>query len=380
MSPWLLRRNGLATAAMSICVAAAVAMPSATAEGPETGRLSSIGLLDPAWSFAAAAASFGVVYTTTDQHGMPAQASGALYLPAGLPPQGGWPLVVWAHGTAGIGDACAPSRRPQSSRNSAYFDRILADGYAVLAPDYQGLGTAGQFSYYNSNVEGASISDAVAAIRNTPFPLSRRWVVIGQSEGAHAAMSAAASNAEKGGPATGLSGVVATGLRTDPSKSLPEMFRPTSTGSKNQIAYAAYFLASLEEWKLGSVTPYLSDFGKEFVANAAHECLSDLVVRAQGRRPAALFADPDRPTPTFADDVTALAGYPQDRFTSDLMIGYGTDDVDVLPTDTADYGRRLQEANPGIRVTVEEYPGEDHSGAFLASLPDALAFLNAHLR
>ncbi|NKY29954.1 hypothetical protein [Nocardia gamkensis] len=62
------------------------------------------------------------------------------------------------------------------------------------------------------------------------------------------------------------------------------------------------------------------------------------------------------------------------------MIGYGTDDVDVLPTDTADYGRRLQEANPGIRVTVEEYPGRDHSGAFLASLPDALAFLNAHLR
>jgi hypothetical protein len=56
---------------------------------------------------------------------------------------------------------------------------------------------------------------------------------------------------------------------------------------------------SLEEWKPGGVTPYLSDFGKEFVAKAAHECLSDLVVRAQGRRPAALFADPDRPTPTF---------------------------------------------------------------------------------
>ncbi|WP_281874508.1 alpha/beta hydrolase family protein [Nocardia sputorum] len=380
MSTSFLRRSGLLAASIGMCVAVTLGVAPATAESPKAGQLSAFELLDTAWSFPAAAVSFGIGYTTTDQHGAPAQASGALYLPAGLPPLGGWPLVVWAHGTAGIGDACAPSRRPQSERNKTYFDQILNHGYAVLAPDYQGLGTGGQFSYYNANVEGMSIVDAVAALRATPIPLSHRWVVIGQSEGAHAAMSAAALYAEKGGSAPGLSGVIATGLRTDPSTSLPEMFRPTSTGSKNQIAYAAYFLASLEEWKPGSVIPYLSDFGREFVQKAADECLSDLVMRAEGRRPAALFADPDRPTPTFADDITALAGYPEDRFISDLMIGYGTADIDVLPTGTDDYGKRLQELNTGIRVTVEEYAGKDHSGAFLASLPDALAFLNTHLR
>ncbi|MFD8250139.1 alpha/beta hydrolase family protein [Nocardia sp. NPDC059691] len=380
MSLSFLRRSGLVAASISMCVAVTLGVAPATAESPTTGQLSGIELLDPAWTFPKAAVSLGIGYTTTDQHGAPAQASGALYLPPGLPPQGGWPLVVWAHGTAGIGDACAPSRRPQSERNITYFDQILENGYAVLAPDYQGLGTRGQFSYYNTNVEGMSIIDAVAAMRTTPIPLSRRWVLVGQSEGAHAVMSAAGLYAEKGGSATGLSGVVATGLRTDPSKSLPEMFRADSTGSKNQIAYAAYYLASLEELNPGSVTPYLSDFGKDFVERAAHECLSHLVERADGRRPSALVADPDRPTPTFAEDIAALTGYPEDRFTSDLLIGYGTADIDVPPTDTESYGKELQELNPGIRVTVQQYPGKDHSGAFLASLPDALGFLNTHLR
>ncbi|MEU2041720.1 alpha/beta hydrolase family protein [Nocardia niwae] len=380
MSLSLLRRSGLVAASISLCFAVTLGMAPATAQSPAAGRLSAIELLDPAWTFGKAAVSLGIVYTTTDQHGAPAQASGALYLPPGLPPQGGWPLVVWAHGTAGIGDGCAPSRRPQSERNSTYFDRILENGYAVLAPDYQGLGTGGQFSYYNANVEGMSILDAVAALRTTPVPLSREWVVVGQSEGAHAAMSAAGLYTEKGSSAEGLSGVVATGLRTDPSKSLPQMIRPDSTGSKNQIAYTAYYLASLEELKPGSVLPYLSDFGKEYVEKAATECLSNLVARAEGRRPAALFADPDRPTPTFAADIAALAGYPEDRFTSDLMIGYGTADIDVPPTGTEDYGKTLQGLNTEIRVTVRQYPGKDHSGAFLASLPDALAFLNTHLR
>ncbi|MBF6078323.1 alpha/beta hydrolase family protein [Nocardia beijingensis] len=375
-----LRRSGLVAASISMCVAVTLAVAPAAAESPATGQLSAIELLDPAWTFPEAMASFGIGYTTTDQRGAVAQASGALYLPKGLPPEGGWPLVVWAHGTAGIGDACAPSRRPQSERNTTYFDQILDHGYAVLAPDYQGLGTSGQFSYYNANVEGMSIVDAVAAMRATPIPLSRRWVVVGQSEGAHAAMSAAALYAEKGGSAPGLSGVVVTGLRTDPSKSLPEMFRRDSTGSKNQIAYAAYYLASLEELNPGSVTPYLSDFGREFVEKAAHECLSRLVERAEGRRPSALVVDPDRPTPTFAEDIAALTRYPEDRFTSDLRIGYGTADIDVPPTDTEGYGEKLRQLNPGVQVTVQSYPGQDHSGAFLASLPDTLAFLNTHLR
>jgi pimeloyl-ACP methyl ester carboxylesterase len=309
-----------------------------------------------------------------------AEGSGALYVPPGLAPAGGWPLVVWAHGTVGIGDACAPSHQPQTERNSTYFNQILDSGHAVLAPDYQGLGTGGHFSYYNATVEGLSILDAVAAIRSAALPLSKKWVIIGQSEGAHAAMSAASLYADaSSGPAAGLNGVVATGLRTNVSDSVRQELNPTSTGSFLQIGLVAYDLASLQDLYPNRVTPYLSDFGKDYVKTANTECLLGLVARADGRRPAALVVNPDQPTPTFAADMTALASYRQDHFTADIMIGYGTADDVVPPTDTENYAKTLQQRNPGVQVTVQRYQGEDHSGAFLASAPDALAFLDTHL-
>jgi hypothetical protein len=127
------------------------------------------------------------------------------------------------------------------------------------------------------------------------------------------------------------------------------------------------------------VTPYLSDFGREYVETANTECFLELVARADGRRPADLVANPDQPTPTFDADIAALASYREDHFTADIMIGYGTADITVPPTDTENYGKTLQQRNPGIKVTVKKYQDKDHLGAFLASAPDALAFLDTHL-
>ncbi|MGW4245599.1 alpha/beta hydrolase [Nocardia sp. NPDC004722] len=373
------RQAALAAGAVSACAALTATAAPAVADAHDLGRLGGVELLNGAWSFDKAAVSLGITYTTADQRDNQANASAALYLPPGLPPQGGWPLVVWAHGTIGIGNDCAPSHRPQSDRNRSYFNEILSRGYAVLAPDYQGLGTGGKFSYYNTAVESRSLLDAVTAVRSLPVPLTRHWVLIGQSEGAHAVMSAAALYARNPRYAQGLTGVIATGLRTNPAKSLREMFRADSTGSDNQVGYAGYYLAALEELNPGTVTPYLSEFGREYVEKAATECLSDLVADAQSRRPAALVADPNNPTPTFEADIRSLVGYQEDVVPADLMIGYGTADIDVPPADTPAYGPALQSHNPWATITVTAYEGKDHSGAFLASLPDALGFLQRHL-
>jgi pimeloyl-ACP methyl ester carboxylesterase len=377
LAPW---RATLVAIAVTVCAVFMYAVSPATAEASSTGELIRIAPLDSAWAFAAAGLSFEIIYSTKDQRNSSAVASGALYVPRGVAPRGEWPLVVWAHGTVGIGDACAPSHRPQTERNSTFFNKILDSGYAVLAPDYQGLGTGGHFSYYNTAVEGSSILDAVAAIRSASIPLSKKWVVIGQSEGAHAAMSAASLYANShSGPTAGLSGVIATGLHTNISSSLRQLFKRTSTGSMNQVGYAGYYLASLQDLHPDRVTPYLSDFGKNYVEMANTECLPGLVPRAGGRRPADLVADPNQPTPTFEADIAALTSYRDNHFTADILIAYGTADIDVPPTDTENYGKALQQRNPGIHVTVKKYQGKDHNGAFLAAVPDALAFLDTHL-
>ncbi|MFJ9371226.1 lipase family protein [Nocardia sp. NPDC101769] len=374
------RRAAYVLSVWCVFSSAILAGPTAAADELATGQLSKLDVLDSAWSFPNAAASIGLQYTTTDQYGAVAQASAGLYVPRGLPPAGGWPLIVWAHGTVGLADACAPSHQPQSERNRTYFGQILDHGYAVLAPDYQGLGTGGQFSYYNTQVEGHSILDAVAAIRTTPIPLSQKWVIIGQSAGAHAALSAASLSPDEPSTRTaGLNGVVVTGLRAEPGVSLRAMFQTDSTGSANQVGYAAYFLAALQQLHPERVTPYLSDFGRELVSQAHSRCLSDLVASAAGRRPAALVADPGSPTPTFEADIASLAAFREQGLPVDVSIGYGTADIDVTPVYTESFGEHLQTINPGIDVAVTQYPGMDHGGTFLASLPNTLNFLQTHL-
>lgn len=38
------------------------------------------------------------------------QATSLVFTPNTPAPAGGWPIVVWAHGTTGVADACAPSK------------------------------------------------------------------------------------------------------------------------------------------------------------------------------------------------------------------------------------------------------------------------------
>ena len=58
-----------------------------------------------------AASSYRLLYTSTDGLGGEdtVVVSGTLHVPPGTPPEGGWPLLMWSHGTVGIADKCAPS-------------------------------------------------------------------------------------------------------------------------------------------------------------------------------------------------------------------------------------------------------------------------------
>jgi hypothetical protein len=95
-------------------------------------------------ALACASRSVRILYSSTDglDGHSPIAVSGALYLPRGAPPEGGWPLMAWAHGTVGIADVCAPSWAGRSERDIIYLNHWLDQGYAVVASDYQGSARA----------------------------------------------------------------------------------------------------------------------------------------------------------------------------------------------------------------------------------------------
>jgi pimeloyl-ACP methyl ester carboxylesterase len=114
----------------------------------------------------------------------------AVFIPFGSTPEGGWPVVVWAHGTVGVANACAPSLNVRSVRDKQYLNTWLSLGFAIVAPDYPGLGSSGLHHYLNARGEAWSILDGVRESLKE-FPLKNEIILVGQSQGAHAAFSAA---------------------------------------------------------------------------------------------------------------------------------------------------------------------------------------------
>lgn len=67
--------------------------------------------LDEHQSVPGAAQSHRLLYSSTDgiDGSSVIAVSGSIFLPGGAPPKGGWPLLLWSHGTVGIADVCAPT-------------------------------------------------------------------------------------------------------------------------------------------------------------------------------------------------------------------------------------------------------------------------------
>jgi len=142
-----------------------------------------------------AAESSILTYKMLGQSGQEVQATSLVFTPNTPPPAGGWPIVVWAHGTTGVADACAPSKAALADSTKDLISKLLAAGYVVVAPDYEGLGTPGIHPFLNVKSEAFSITDAVVAARNyltqRNLLTSKKWMTVGHSQGGNAALGAA---------------------------------------------------------------------------------------------------------------------------------------------------------------------------------------------
>ena len=112
-----------------------------------------------------------------------------VFRPLGAAPVGGFPVVVWAHGTAGPADQCAPSR---SAAVIPGINNLLAAGFVVVAPDGAGLGTPGPAEYLVGDSEGRALLDAARMATQVPGADAGTEVAIwGFSSGGQGALFAA---------------------------------------------------------------------------------------------------------------------------------------------------------------------------------------------
>ncbi|MEU8894555.1 lipase family protein [Nocardia sp. NPDC048505] len=140
---------------------------------------------------ARALAAYRVSYRGTDYSGRPQIVTASVFVPHGTPPADGWPVIGYAHGTTGLGTAAAPSRTGFLRLERDHIDGWLAAGHVVAAADYEGLAAPGPHPYFNGEAVADDVVDAVRAARGLGHPVSTRWMVVGFSQGGHAALHVA---------------------------------------------------------------------------------------------------------------------------------------------------------------------------------------------
>jgi pimeloyl-ACP methyl ester carboxylesterase len=197
--------------------------------------------------FGHASGAYRILYRSTGQLGGSDAVGGMVFVPTGRSPRGGWPVVAWDHGTSGVGDQCNPSRWPdlydggQWRGYEGQVDKLLAQGYLVVATDYEGLGTPGLHTYLLTDALGRATIDGVRAAKALVPSAGTRWAVIGHSEGGQAALGAGELAATYGKGLTYLGAVAYA-----PANHLEQMVAAPDKFGSPYLAYMAVGMRSID--------------------------------------------------------------------------------------------------------------------------------------
>lgn len=321
-----------------------------------------------------------ILYSSTDgMHGRERiVVSGALYFPKGEAPAGGWPIVAWAHGTVGVADVCAPSWGGNAPDRQRYMDAWLKQGYAVVASDYQGLGTPGPHPYLIPEPEGYGTLDAVrAALAAHPQLLANRVIATGQSQGSGAAL-AAGLLAPTYAPELDYRGTVAMGLvpKLADAGGADQLVPPASYNydDTEEAAFATIYLLGTVRALHPELDPddYLSAAAQPLKRIALHGCFAQARTFASEHRVA--FKTLYRKSVAALEvEAGKRSEFPSPRLSTPVLTVTGL--KDVLAEPAQQYNLVSGMCHAGTVVQWQVYPGETHASAVNASLRDSIPFV-----
>lgn len=345
---------------------------------PAPGHLIRTEPLEPRLALEQASMSERILYSSTSGVGRGAiGVSGTLYLPKGTPPRGGWPLIAWAHGTTGFADVCAPSWHGWSARDVAFLNGWLARGFAVVATDYEGLGTPGVHPYLLWRSEGQAVLDAArAAVSSQGHELSGKVIIDGQSQGSGAALGATTLQ-PRYAPDVKLAGTIATGLvmtfAGTGGAGFVEKPSEYTDPTRMDAAFAMLRIAGTDRalHPDQNAADYVTPQGRTILHAARTSCLRDMFAleAKDGTKGSNAFS---RDLAPIDADMERNFMLPDDKMPVPIFAGTGL--ADGMAGTMGQYDAVRAMCRAGTTVVWHTYPGLTHGGAVIGSFPDALAF------
>jgi pimeloyl-ACP methyl ester carboxylesterase len=268
--------------------------------------------------------------------------------------------VAWGHPTTGLADGCAPSRADQEPVPG--LDRLLAAGHVVVAPDYEGLGGAGDHPYLVGGSEARSVLDALRAARSIAHATGRS-AVFGWSQGGHAALFAARL-ARSYAPDVRLSGAAAIAPVTDMTALVD--------GSSSFADYPGF----VSMVAAGYASTY-RDLDPTEVVPDADDALR-IARRSCSLEAGAALAGTETTTPG-SDWLRRLRQNDPStkRLRVPVLLVHGEEDGLLPPAATVDAYERLCELGTPIRL--DRLVGAGHADAMADSVDDVVRWLDGRL-
>ena len=319
-----------------------------------------------------ASRAWRIMYRTTEVDGEPAVATGVLVTPLTPAPSRGRTVVSWGHPTTGAARECAPSYGFDPFVGIEGLRFLLGRGYAVVATDYVGMGTAGKDSYLVGVTGGNAVLDAVRAARAVPEArASERVVLWGHSQGGQAVLFAAQQAADYA-PELKVQAVAAAA----PAADLPGLMSAHLDDISGVTIGSYAFTAYAQVYPQAPLDGILTPAALEIVPRMNELCLlSNISTLHEIGGP--LVGDFTTSDPTKTEPWASLfeensAG--ATAFEAPLFLAQGLDDKLVVPSDATAFAQH--EADLGIDVTYHEIPFADHGTVAYLALPAMLRWLD----
>ena len=300
-----------------------------------------------------------ILYASEGWNDQTVTVSGDVLIPAGNAPEGGWPVLAWAHGTVGVADVCAPSHRGRESRDIDYLNQWLAQGYAIVATDYEGLGTPGTHAYLHCNSEANGIIDAVRAAQQLGLKLSDKWMVVGQSQGGQAALCTGAFASGRA-PELDFLGTLATA----PAVNWKQRFSVGTPDTPSPFVGMTLLLArGFEVYEpLFKPSETYTDAVLAMMPYTDTLCVDELIgmgMKANLTMGQSLKYVPFGNAPGAASGAEKME-VPVEGWSAPVYIAQGTADQMVRDQDVYDLSAEL--CSKDVSVTLDIYEGARHSG------------------
>jgi pimeloyl-ACP methyl ester carboxylesterase len=296
------------------------------------------------------------------------QLSGLLALPRNVVPRR---LVSFQHGTSTTRTA-VPSQLDGTGLAAAIA--FAGNGYALIAPDYPGLGDSpGRHPYYVADAIGPAVVGMIEASQRVPGVPNGPVFLSGFSEGGWASLAALRVLESQGKPVLGSAQVAgAYDLRR---VSLPAALKGGAASHSLYLAYAAWGQADYYRHPLDSVltSQYAAIVERVFAGAKPKEIVSSLPPDPRKMFNQNFLDAFDRNEAHWYLDSFAANSLVDMTPRAPIRLYYGSKDVDVVPEEALAAARAMRARNAD--VTAIDVGAVEHDPSMLAAAPLILAWL-----